>query len=212
LDYCCGGHQTLAEASARLHLPLAPIVDALAALGAPDPADADRRWTELDALTRHIVDRHHKYVREIIPAIDAWLAKLVSRHGQRHPELADVWHTFSELAQELTSHMAKEESLLFPAIADLAAAGRTTGRLPASPFGTVLYPVRAMEDEHRAAGDLIARIRTLSGNYTPPDDACTTYRLCYGELQRFQADLVEHVHLENNVLFPRALELERQLA
>jgi regulator of cell morphogenesis and NO signaling len=212
LDYCCGGQQTLAEASADSSLPLAPIVDALAALGAPDPDDADRRWTDLDALARHIIDRHHRYVREMIPAIDTWLAKLVSRHGKRHPELAVIWQTFSELSKELTSHMAKEETLLFPAISDLAAARRGSGRLPASPFGTVLHPVRAMEDEHRAAGELLGRLRTLTANYTPPDDACTTYRLCYGELQRFQADLVQHVHLENNVLFPRALELERQLA
>lgn len=212
LDYCCGGHQTLAEASAESHLELASIVDALAALGAPDPENEDRQWADLTALTKHIVQRHHRYVREMLPAIDGWLAKLVSRHGRRHPELDEVWHTFSQLGSELTSHMAKEETLLFPAIDDLAMASHTGARAPASPFGTVLYPVRAMEDEHRAAGELLARLRALTGNYTPPADACTTYRLCYGELQRFQADLVQHVHLENNILFPRALNLEQQLA
>ena len=212
LDYCCGGHQTLAEATSDSHLPLAPIVDALAALGAPDPDDANRQWGDLDTLTRHIVERHHKYVREMIPAIDGWLAKLVARHGPRHPELAEIWECFGELARELSSHMAKEEMLLFPAIDDLAAARRAGAAAPASPFGTVLHPVRAMEDEHRAAGECLGQLRTLTSNYTPPPDACTTYRLCYGELQRFQADLVQHVHLENNVLFPRAIELERQLA
>ena len=212
LDYCCGGHRTLAEAATDSHLPLAPVVDALSALGAPDPDDPGQRWSDLDALTRHIVERHHKYVREMIPAIDGWLAKLVARHGTRHPELSEVWENFGELARELTSHMAKEETLLFPAIDDLAAARRGGSRAPASPFGTVLHPVRVMEDEHRAAGEWLGRIGKLTANYTPPPDACTTYRLCYGELRRFQADLVQHVHLENNVLFPRALELERQLA
>jgi regulator of cell morphogenesis and NO signaling len=211
LDYCCGGNQTLAEATLKSHLPLAPVVDALAALGAPDPESTDRQWADLDALTKHIVQRHHGYVREMVPAIDGWLAKLVSRHGARHPELAQVWEVFTALAGELTSHMAKEETLLFPAIDDLAAARRGGARLPASPFGTLLHPVRAMEEEHRSAGDLLGRLRALTGNYTPPPDACTTFRLCYGELQRFQADLVQHVHLENNVLFPRAIELERQL-
>ena len=211
LDYCCGGHRTLAEATETSRLPLAPVVDALAALGAPDPDDTDRQWPDLEALTAHIVHRHHRYVREMIPAIDAWLAKLVSRHGGRHPELSQVWQTFTDLATEMGSHMAKEETLLFPAIDELAVARRAGVRPPASPFGTILHPVRAMEDEHRGAGELLARLRTLTGNYTPPLDACTTYRLCYGELQRFQADLVQHVHLENNVLFPRALDLERQL-
>ena len=212
LDYCCGGHRTLAEATAGSRVPLAPIVDALSALGAPDPDDRDQRWPELDALTRHIVERHHRYVREMLPAIDGWLGKLVARHGGRHPELAEVWQVFTDLAHELTSHMTKEEMLLFPAIDDLAAARRTGARPPANPFGTVLHPVRAMEDEHREAGDRLTRLRALTNNYTPPPDACTTFRLCYGELQRFQADLIQHVHLENNVLFARALELERQLA
>lgn len=212
LDYCCGGHQTLAEASEQSHLPLAPIVDALSALGAPDPDDQDQRWSDLATLTRHIVDRHHRYVREMMPAIEGWLGKLVARHGTRHPELAEVWQIFCELSQEMTVHMAKEETLLFPAIDDLAAARRAGTRLPASPFGTVLHPVRVMEEDHRAAGDQLARLRALTNNYTPPADACTTFRLCYGELLRFQADLIQHVHLENNVLFPRALELERQLA
>lgn len=212
LDYCCGGHRTLAEATAGSDLPLAPIVDALSALGAPEPDDRDQRWSDLDALTRHIRERHHAYVREMLPAIDGWLAKLVARHGARHSELADVWRVFGELSHDLMAHMAKEETLLFPAIDELAAARRAGTRPPASPFATVLHPVRAMEDEHRDAGDRLSQLRALTHNYTPPPDACTTYRLCYGELQRFQADLIEHVHLENHVLFPRALELERQLA
>ena len=213
LDYCCGGHRTLEEAAGARRLDVASIVDALEALGAPaSQPQASLEWDELDKLTRHIVERHHGYVREVTPAIRTWLAKLVARHGNRHPELAQVNETFDQLTTELFSHMAKEENLLFPFIEDLAVAHRVGKRLPTSPFGTVLHPVRVMEADHRAAGDLLANLRALTHDYAPPDDACTTYRLCYRELERFESDLHWHVHLENNVLFPRALDLEQQLS
>lgn len=212
LDYCCGGQQTLEEATAARDVPVAPVIDALEALG--DPAAADQlegKWTALDALTRHIVERHHEYVRRVTPTIEAWLDKLATRHGGRHPELLQVRETFSQLSSELMTHMTKEENLLFPFIDELAAARRAGAQLPASAFGTVLHPVRVMEADHRAAGDLLARLRALTSGYAVPDDACTTYRLCYAELERYEADLHRHVHLENNVLFPQALELEREL-
>lgn len=212
LDYCCGGHRTLQEAASERELGVAPIVEALEMLGAgSSETRADAKWEELDKLTRHIVQRHHGYVREVTPAIRTWLAKLVARHGQRHPELAQVNEVFDHLTSELAAHMAKEENILFPFIEDLAVARRTGTRLPTSPFGTVLHPVRVMEADHRAAGEFLARLRSLTDDFTPPADACTTYRLCYAELERFEADLHWHVHLENNVLFPRALELEQQL-
>jgi regulator of cell morphogenesis and NO signaling len=123
-----------------------------------------------------------------------------------------VWATFAQLAEDMATHMAKEEALLFPAIDDLSRAQRARTLPPTSPFGTVLNPVRVMEDDHRAAGALLQRLRELTHNYAPPEDGCTTYRLCYTELERFERDLHQHVHLENNILFPRALELEQQLA
>jgi regulator of cell morphogenesis and NO signaling len=213
LDFCCGGRQTLEKAAAARQVPVAPVVAALEALGSPAATvQSDTEWPELDALTRHIVERHHRYVRETTPTIQAWLAKLAARHGERHPELAQVRETFDALADELAPHMTKEENILFPFIDDLAAARRAGTRLPGSPFGTVLHPVRVMEEDHRAAADLLTRLRTLTAGFTPPDDGCTTYRACYAELERFERDLHWHVHLENNVLFPRAFELEQQLA
>ena len=212
LDYCCGGHRTLQKASAERDLDVASVVDALEGLGAASSETrADAEWKELDTLTRHIVKRHHGYVCEVTPAIRTWLAKLVARHGQRHPELAQVQETFDQLTGELAAHMAKEENILFPFIEDLAVARRTGTRLPTSPFGTVLHPVRVMEADHRAAGELLERLRSLTDDFALPGDACTTYRLCYAELERFEEDLHWHVHLENNVLFPQALELEQQL-
>ena len=212
LDYCCGGHQALEEATAARGIPIESVIDALEALGiASADGQVEENWPELDALTRHIVGLHHGYVRRATPIIQAWLDKLVTRHGGRHPELLQVRETFGHLTSELTTHMAKEENLLFPFIDELAAARRAGTPLPISPFGTVLHPVRVMEADHRAAGDLLARIRALTGGYVVPDDACTTYRLCYAELERYEADLHRHVHLENNVLFPQALEVEREL-
>jgi len=212
VDFCCGGHQALAEAAHRHHAPLAEIIGALEALGEPAAEhQAHRRWTELDALTRHIIEQHHRYVRESTPTIQAWLEKLVTRHGDSHPELTRIRDTFGRLGEDLAVHMVKEESVLFSYIDELAAAARAGTRLPSGPFGTILNPVRAMEEDHRKAGELLSELRTLSTAYTPPDDACATYRACYAELARFEADLTTHVHLENHVLFPEAIELEERL-
>jgi len=210
LDFCCGGHQTLADAAARRRVPLGVIVEALDALAASVPV-AEPQWPELDALTRHIVTAHHGYVGEITPTLTAWLDKLVTRHGELHPELAAVRNVFARLSDELAVHMVKEENVLFPYIDELARAARGIGRLPASPFGTVLNPVRAMEHDHRDAGESLAQLRDLTSDFCPPADACVTYRLCFGELERFEIDLKTHVHLENHVLFPGVIELEQRM-
>jgi regulator of cell morphogenesis and NO signaling len=210
LDYCCHGQRSLEDAAAAVGLRPSEVVAALAGLAAVD-APAPRAWPDLRELTRHIVERHHAYVRQSRPQISAWLDKLVSRHGARHPELSEVQHTFADLADDLTSHTAKEESVLFPYIDALAHARQAGRPLPAGPFGTVANPIRAMEHDHEDAGELLKRLRELTDNYTPPPDACMTYRLCYQELERFQADLHRHVHLENHVLFPGAIALEDAL-
>ena len=213
LDYCCHGHQTLAEAAEERGVAANDVVEAIA--GAGEPTDAERQQNEfadLAALTRHIVDQHHQYVREATPVVRAWLDRLVTRHGSRHGELAEVRRAFFAVTDEMATHMMKEEHILFPYIDDLAAADRRGARAQGSPFGSVQNPIRVMEDDHQVVGDLVAEIRKLTSDYEPPADGCTTYRLCYAELARFEADLHRHVHLENNVLFPRAIELEAKLA
>lgn len=212
LDYCCHGHQPLEDAARARGLEVDRLVadiDALGPVSAEDRQAAD--WPELDVLISHIVHTHHRYVKEISPVIGAWLEKLVARHGSRHPELAAVRDAFSVVASDMAVHMKKEEHILFPFIDALAAADRSHGHPPSSPFGTVVNPIRMMEADHRDAGDELARLRALTNGYTAPADACTTYRLCYAELERFEADLHRHVHLENHVLFPRATELERRV-
>ena len=210
LDFCCNGRRTLREAATAQSVPLEAVISGLEHLG-PPTSDAPAEWQDLGALIRHILDRHHTYVRTIAPTISAWLDRLVDRHGERHAELAKIRDTFSALAHELTTHMVKEENILFPYIQDLAAAEASGTGLPPGPFGSVANPVRVMEADHALAGELSAELRTLSGGFVPPEDGCTTYRLCFAELENFERDLHQHIHLENNILFPGALELEQRL-
>ena len=175
-------------------------------------AAAPAEWDDLSVLTRHIMDRHHGYVRSASPVLAGWLDRLVQRHGERHPELEAIRQTFGKLADDMSMHMMKEENILFPYINDLAVARARGARTPPSPFGTVLNPVRVMEADHALVGELLARLRTLSAGFVPPPDGCATYRLCFAELEAFERDLHQHMHLENSVLFPRAIELERSLA
>ncbi len=212
LDYCCRGHETLDIAVRRQGLQRETVASQLDALGDPlTGRSMGDKWPDLAVLVDHIVDVHHKYVRELQPVIVSWLDKLVERHGQRYPELAQLREIFANTAAELTSHMLKEEQILFPHITMLAK--RSPNDPPmCSPFGSLQNPIRAMEQEHLAAGDAFERMRALTNSFTPPEDGCTTFRLCYRELDRFERDLHRHVHLENHVLFPRAVELERSRA
>jgi regulator of cell morphogenesis and NO signaling len=209
LDYCCRGHRTLHEAALDHSVPVSEILGELAALGPrPEGGGERREWKNLAGLVEHIVTVHHGYVREHEPILHGWLEKLAGRHGAKHPELHNVRAVFDELAHTLLQHMEKEEKILFPFIKTLWAA-HESGQLTApSPFGTIVNPVRAMEHEHREAGELLAGLRRLTSGYEPPAGGCTTYRACYAELARFEADLHQHVHLENHVLFPGAVALE----
>jgi regulator of cell morphogenesis and NO signaling len=212
LDFCCGGKQTLNEVCQQ------PAVDAGALLHALDElpgegasADAAAAWP-LDTLIEHILARHHAYVRSAIPILTTHTAKIAAVHGERSPELLSVARQFAAVAEGLTLHMAKEEQILFPYIRSLVEADRAGQRIAPSPFGTVHNPIRMMEAEHEEAGDDMRAIRELTQGYALPAFACATYRACFEELQEFEWDLHRHVHLENNVLFPRAIRLEEGLS
>jgi regulator of cell morphogenesis and NO signaling len=207
LDYCCRGGETLDTAARKQGLEVGAVAREIDALGPPSHESLDEHWPDLPGLVNHIVSAHHKYIRDTQPVIAAWLDKLVERHGPSRPELAQVRDLFATMSTDLFAHMIKEEQILFPYIVDLAT--RSAGTRPvSSPFGTIQNPIRAMEHEHLEAGDAFARLRELTAGFEPPDTACTTYRLCYRELARFERDLHRHVHLENHVLFPRAVRLE----
>lgn len=207
IDFCCGGRRTLADACRTAGVDPDAVRRALAALP-PARSGADEVLDgPLDRLVDHIVSTHHAYVRTALPAIARHLAKLVEVHGPRHPELTRVAAYFSQLDAELSQHLLKEEQVLFPYIRELVVA--KSGAPFDSPFGTIENPIRMMEREHRDAADAMVVIRELTNRYTPPEDGCATYRLTMKELADFERDLHRHVHLENHVLFPRAIALER---
>jgi len=183
------------------------VIRALEALPPPTGGDDDATVWPLEQLVDHVVETHHAYVRSAIPTIGRYLAKLIEVHGSRHPELAAVAERFATVAIELAQHMMKEERVLFPYVVELARRAERPSQAM-SPFGSIENPIKMMEREHRdAAGELTA-IRRLTDNYTAPADGCTTYCVAMAELERFERDLHRHVHLENNVMFPRAIALE----
>lgn len=211
IDFCCGGRQSLGEACRDADAsPEAVIRDLQALPAAAGSADDMTAWSA-SSLIEYIESTHHTYVRAAIPRIGGFVDKLVEVHGARHPELAFLAAAFQRLAVDLIQHMRKEERVLFPFIRDLEE--HQTSHLCStllSPFGSVENPIRMMEHEHRDAGDELAAIRELTGGYVTPADGCTTYRVCMSELQAFERDLHRHIHIENNILFPKAVAMEEQ--
>ncbi len=209
IDYCCGGQRSLEEACRKARMSLAEVA-ALLEKAAAARTSADRDWLSASQaeLVEHIVRKHHAYVREELPRLAALVAKVNGVHGGRHPELAEIARIVSEVAGEMTMHTMKEENILFPYIVELEAAAQGEAAKPIPMFGTVQNPVRMMMMEHDSTGAHMKALRDLSGDYAVPADGCTTYRVLYEALAAFEADLHQHVHLENNILFPRAMEME----
>jgi regulator of cell morphogenesis and NO signaling len=190
---------------------LRSLEDAGAPIVAATGEAIDFQSARLTDLIEHILAVHHGYVKQEVPRLQQLLAKVVAVHCAGHPELAAVQRTFAALSSELLSHMMKEEMVLFPYIQKVEEAASQGRRAPQAPFGSISNPVHMMELEHESAGQALEEIRMLSGAYTPPESACFSYRTLYSALQQFEADLHQHVHLENNILFPRAIALESQL-
>lgn len=212
IDYCCGGAKTLQEACFRAGVSPEDVLQRLRGNSVRTESEKDE-WSSaaLASLTSYIRTRHHGYVRGAIPTIQALLAKVNAKHGAGHAELQEIAQCFAEVAHEMHMHMQKEEQILFPYIETLERAAKTHEPVEAPFFQTVRNPIQAMMNEHDAAGDLLKRIRKASNQYQIPPDACQSYKAAYGELREFESDLHQHVHLENNILFPRAVELEAAL-
>jgi regulator of cell morphogenesis and NO signaling len=175
------------------------------------PEEANWASTSLSDLTCHIVEKHHRYVRETLPRVGALLAKVKAKHGQNHPELAGIEKQFSGLEREMYAHMQKEEQILFPYIERLERAEEGKEKLEPPFFQTVRNPVHMMMQEHDSAGDALKAMHKLSSGYQVPAEACESYRELYRSLAEFEADMHTHVHLENNILFPRAVEVEAKI-
>lgn len=214
IDYCCGGHRPLAEACAQAGMEPEEVArlltDAEQALAAGDGL-ADYQAMPLAELAGFIVTKHHTFARQEAERLMALLDKVCSAHGENHPELLEIKSVFQTLRVELEQHMFKEERMLFPYIAQMEGAFLDDRPAPQPPFGTVRNPVAVMSREHDAAGELLRDIREASTNFAAPDGACISYRTLYGALEAFEADLHQHIHLENNILFPRALEIEQKM-
>ena len=210
LDFCCNGYRTIEQGCRDAGADEGTVLRELDAILSA-PAGASPRFTEWEppALVSYIVANHHGYVRKALPLLLEHTRKIADVHGERHSELLHIARLFERVADEMVDHMAKEERILFPFVVAMADAEANHTALPRPPFGTVENPIRMMEHEHQFVGDAMAEIRLLTEAYTPPEDACATYRVCMQELEAFETDLHMHVHLENNVLFPKALDMER---
>jgi len=206
IDYCCGGHRPLEEACASANVAVDKVLRALeqGSDASASVTACDWNTTSLGELVDHIVNKHHAFVKSETPRLQALIAKVAGVHGQNHPELQQVETAFSELADELAAHMLKEERILFPYVKQMAG-GAGCGP---SCFGTVQNPIRVMMLEHDNAGEKLREIRWATNNYTLPTDACVSYSSLFAALMEFEQDLHQHIHLENNILFPRVVRME----
>ena len=209
VDYCCGGGKSLEDACLDANVPADEILRRLRE-NTEQVAPCEMRWTTaaLCDLTKYIREHHHQYVRSAIPRLRALLGKTCEKHGSNHPELGEIETLFADVAREMLMHMQKEEQILFPFIDALERAANGNGALEPPFFQTMRNPIYSMMKEHDSAGERVRQIRAASNGYKAPADACASYQAAYQGLEEFEKDLHLHVHLENNILFPRAVELE----
>lgn len=212
LDFCCGGKKTVKQACAEKGLDVTKIEQELQQADKnPNARPLPYGDWSLDFLADFIVNTHHSYVRKTLPDLREYAAKVAKVHGAHHPELISIQQLVEAINAELSAHLIKEEKVLFPYIKQLVAAENNTKPLQAEQLGSVQNPINMMEMEHELVGKNLEEIRILSNNFTLPEDACASYSLLYRKLNEFEEDLHTHIHLENNILFPKALEIEKQL-
>jgi len=210
IDFCCGGGISIDRACEKYDVDAKQLKAELLTVDDAPRAYNYNAW-ELDFLVDHIVNVHHTYVEEAIPLILQYSNKVAEVHGHHYSEVLEINTLFTEVANELASHMKKEEIILFPYIKKLLVLKKENAAIIPPPFGTVNRPIQMMESEHESAGDIFKEIAKLTNNYTPPEGACNTFRALYAKLDEFEQDLHQHIHLENNILHPKAIELENTL-
>ena len=210
IDFCCKGNRSIEEVCNHKQLEPGVLISHLSHVVAQaEHPEVDYASWPADLLTDYIEKKHHSYVHQKSAELKPFLDKVARVHGDRHPELLEIQQLFNDSIAELAVHMKKEELILFPYIRKMEKARRTGEGLLPPMFGSVENPVNMMLLEHSVEGDRFARIAVLSNKYTPPDDACNTYRVTLAMLREFEQDLHLHIHLENNILFPAALKLEK---
>ncbi|MCC7332500.1 MAG: iron-sulfur cluster repair di-iron protein [Flavobacteriales bacterium] len=210
IDFCCNGNRSIAEACNQKQLNAENIIQTIKEIiGNTNGGSVDFNSWPLDLLADYIEKKHHRYVEEKTVEIKPYLDKICKVHGAQHPELFEINDHFIASTSELSMHMKKEELILFPFIKKMAKAQQEKTVVERPGFESVQNPIQAMMDDHTTEGDRFREIEKLSNNYNPPADACNTYRVTFALLKEFEQDLHLHIHLENNILFPKAIELEK---
>jgi len=212
IDFCCRGNRSIQEVAKKNHLDANVLLREIEEVQQQLTGDnIDFKSWPLDLLADYIEKKHHRYVEERIPVLKQYLNKLCKVHGERRPELFEITEHFNASAGELAMHMKKEELVLFPWVRKMVKAQQQKENLGNPHFATVQNPIQMMMQEHDNEGERFRKIAVLSDDYTPPADACNTYRVAFSLLQEFENDLHQHIHLENNILFPKAETLERKM-
>jgi regulator of cell morphogenesis and NO signaling len=213
IDFCCGGKDPLEETCSRKGINVHEVIQALKELeeNTIKGDTPDYNSWELDFMVDYIVNTHHTYVIRALPQLDEMSTKVATVHGETHPEVIKIAGLYNAIAEELRMHMHKEENILFPYIKQMAVAKRNNESIQPSPFGTIENPIKMMEMEHESAGGNMQTINSLSNGFNTPEGACNTYQVLYAKLQEFEDDLHRHIHLENHILFPKAIALESEL-
>lgn len=206
IDYCCGGNQPLGQACASAGVDIDNVMEMLAGVGQSNEAKEFQN-TSLPELITHIVDTHHVFTKSEMDRLQLLADKVLNAHGRNHSELVHLNELLTRLCADLKPHMFKEEQILFPYIVAMS----QNGAVPYAPFGTVKNPIRMMMMEHDTAGEILRDMRALTSDYKVPADACISYQTLYQALENFEKDLHQHIHLENNILFPKALTMENTL-
>lgn len=210
IDFCCKGGKSIDEVCEKKKIDPSQLLAELSDISgqAKDETTDFKSWP-IDLLADYIEKKHHRYIEETVPTLKQFLDKLCKVHGNNHPELFEINKEFIASSEELASHMKKEELILFPFVRQMVKYGNNKVQLSKPGFGTVQNPINMMMEEHDKEGERFRKIAELSNNYTPPEDGCTTYRVAFSMLKEFESDLHLHIHLENNILFPGAIEMEK---
>jgi regulator of cell morphogenesis and NO signaling len=211
IDYCCGGNQPLGEACASAGVDVDSVMEMLGDITESQEPTLDFQNASLPELVEHILETHHVFTKTEMDRLQLLVDKVLNAHGGNHPELIHVSELWLQLCADLKPHMFKEEQVLFPYIGAMAQAADQNRPRPFAPFGTVNNPVRMMMREHDIAGQILRELRVLTSDYRVPPDACISYQTLYAALENFEKDLHQHIHLENNIVFPKALVLENAL-
>ncbi len=211
IDFCCGGNVLVSQICEKKGVDYNQIKEAVANLDSKSSQSHDFKSWDLDFLVDYIINTHHKYVQEASNLVIQYSDKVAKVHGLQYTEVVRINTLLHELILELESHMDKEEVVLFPFIKTLSKALKGGEKIAPPHFGTIKNPINMMESEHSGAGDILKEIAELTNNFNPPPEACNTFRALYAKLEEFQDDLFQHIHLENNILFPKAIQMEAEI-